>query len=53
MVGRSVSTLQRWDGEGVVPAKRTQTDRRYYTHEDHLVRFGLESRARMDVDADM
>ena len=29
----SVKTLQRWDREGILKAKRTQTDRRFYTEE--------------------
>ena len=29
----SVKTLQRWDREGVLIAKRTLTDRRFYTEE--------------------
>lgn len=33
-IGVSVSTLQRWDREGILPAKRTPTDRRYYTQAD-------------------
>ncbi len=36
MVGRTVSTLQRWDREGTLKAHRTPTNRRYYTHEDYL-----------------
>ncbi|MGD9897354.1 MAG: MerR family transcriptional regulator, partial [Candidatus Methylacidiphilaceae bacterium] len=32
LIGRSVNTLQRWDREGVLLAKRTPTNRRYYTH---------------------
>lgn len=36
LIGRSVSTLQRWDREGVLPARRTPTNRRYYTHDDYL-----------------
>lgn len=35
-VGVCVKTLQRWDREGILPAKRTPTDRRYYTEEDIL-----------------
>src|SRR5258708_39247381 len=33
-VGVSVKALQKWDGIGVLPAKRTITNRRYYTDED-------------------
>ena len=33
-VGVSVKTLQKWDRIGVLPAKRTITNRRYYTDED-------------------
>ena len=29
----SVKTLQRWDREGILIAKRTPTDRRFYTEE--------------------
>jgi len=29
----SVKTLQRWDREGILRAKRTPTDRRFYTEE--------------------
>ncbi len=32
--GVSVKTVQRWDNENIVPARRTDTDRRYYTDED-------------------
>lgn len=32
--GVSVKWLQRLDRSGVLPAKRTSTDRRYYTEED-------------------
>ena len=35
MVGRSVKTLQRWDRDGILVAKRTPTNRRYYTEEDY------------------
>jgi len=28
MVGRTVHTLQRWDREGTLPAKRTSTNQR-------------------------
>jgi putative resolvase len=33
-VGVSVKTIQKWDRIGVLPAKRTITNRRYYTDED-------------------
>lgn len=33
LVRRSVKTLQRWDRDGVLVAKRTSTNRRYYTQE--------------------
>jgi putative resolvase len=33
-VGVSVKTLQKWDRMGVLPAKRTITNQRYYTDED-------------------
>ncbi len=32
----SVKTLQRWDREGILKAKRTPTDRRYYTYDQYL-----------------
>ena len=32
--GVTVKTVQRWDNENIVPARRTDTDRRYYTEED-------------------
>lgn len=34
LVGVTVKTLQRWDREGVLPAKRTLTGKRYYTIAD-------------------
>lgn len=33
-IGVSVSTLRRWDNEGILKARRTQTNHRYYTDED-------------------
>lgn len=32
----SVKTLQRWDRDGLLIAKRTPTDRRYYTYDQYL-----------------
>lgn len=34
----TVRTLQRWDNEGKLPAKRSPTNRRYYT-DDQLIQF--------------
>lgn len=49
MIGRSVNTLQRWDREGVLRAKRTPTNRRYYTHEDYLTIIGGKPKERSIV----
>ena len=49
MIGRSTSTLQRWDRTGILPAKRTLTARRYYTHEDYLSVCGQRPRERINV----
>ena len=32
----SVKTLQRWDREDILKAKRTPTNRRYYTYNQYL-----------------
>ena len=44
-VKRSVHTLQRWDREGKLIAHRTNTNRRYYTHEQFLEVMGLKPEA--------
>ncbi|MHB1781051.1 IS607 family transposase [Acidithiobacillus sp.] len=49
MIGRSVSTLQRWDREGILKARRTPTDRRYYTHDDYLAVIGQKPKERTVV----
>ena len=36
LLGVSVKTLQRWDRENVLKAKRTPTNRRYYTYDQYL-----------------
>ena len=36
LLGVSVKTLQRWDRENILKAKRTPTDRRYYTYDQYL-----------------
>lgn len=38
----SVKTLQRWDREGILVAKRTPTDRRYYTYDQYLEYKGVK-----------
>ena len=37
LLGVSVKTFQRWDRENILKAKRTPTDRRYYTSEDIIL----------------
>ena len=49
MIGRSTQTLQRWDRVGILCAKRTPTDRRYYTHKDYLQVVGQKSKKRISV----
>lgn len=39
----SVKTLQRWDRDGVLKAKRTPTDRRYYTYDQYLEFKGIKN----------
>ena len=39
----SVKTLQRWDRDGILTAKRTPTDRRYYTYDQYLDFIGLKN----------
>jgi predicted site-specific integrase-resolvase len=39
----SVKTLQRWDREEILIAKRTPTDRRYYTYEQYLEFKGIKN----------
>src|SRR5215470_5438866 len=43
LVGKSVNTLQKWDRQGILPAFRSPTNRRYYTHEQYLQYRGLIS----------
>ncbi|WP_138207051.1 IS607 family transposase [Haloimpatiens lingqiaonensis] len=39
----SVKTLQRWDREDILKAKRTPTNRRYYTYDQYLEFKGLKN----------
>jgi putative resolvase len=45
LIGRSVSTLQKWDRKGILKAHRSPTNRRYYTHDQYLVYRGLTAEA--------
>jgi len=45
LIGKSVNTLQKWDRKGILPAFRSPTNRRYYTHEQYLQYRGLISSA--------
>jgi predicted site-specific integrase-resolvase len=40
---KSVKTLQKWDREGVIIARRTPTNRRFYTHAQLLEYFGASA----------
>ena len=42
----SVKTLQRWDREGILVAKRTPTDRRYYTEDQYLEYIGSPTKSK-------
>ena len=42
----SVKTLQRWDREGILVAKRTPTDRRYYTEDQYLEYVGSSTKSK-------
>ena len=39
----SVKTLQRWDRENILKAKRTPTNRRYYTYDQYLKFKGIDN----------
>lgn len=43
LVGVSVKTLQRWDRDGILKAKRTPTNRRYYTYDQYLQFRGIQT----------
>ena len=45
LIGRSVSTLQKWDRKGILKAHRSPTNRRYYTHDQYLAYRGLTAEA--------
>ena len=43
LIGRSVKTLQRWDYEATLIAKRTSKNMRYYTHDQYLEFIGQKA----------
>ena len=43
LIGRTTITLERWDRQGILKAHRTQTGRRYYTHNQYLEVIGQRS----------
>ncbi len=43
LLGVSVKTLQRWDREDILKAKRAPTDRRYYTYDQYLEFKGIKN----------
>ena len=46
LIGRTTTTLQRWDREGILKSHRTITNRRYYTHEQYLQVMGQKTKHR-------
>jgi predicted site-specific integrase-resolvase len=44
LIGKTVTTLQRWDRAGILPAHRAPTGRRYYTHDQYLEYRGLKAK---------
>jgi len=49
LIGRTTGTLQRWNRKGILTAKRTPTNRRYYTYEDDLRANGRRPKERLTV----
>lgn len=41
LIGRKTKTLQKWDREGKLKARRAPNNRRYYTHDQYLAYMGL------------
>ena len=48
-LGVSIKTLQRWDREGVLVAKRTPTNRRYYTEDQYLEYVGSATKSKQKI----
>jgi putative resolvase len=49
LIGKTVSTLQRWDRDGSLTAFRTPSGRRFYTHEQYLAFKGHQSSAKGEI----
>lgn len=49
LINKSVITLQRWDNSGKLVAKRTKTNRRYYTEEQLLEYKGVKATEKSKV----
>lgn len=43
LIGRTTKTLQKWDRDGILPAHRSITNRRFYTHDQYLEVVGRKS----------
>jgi len=43
LIGKSTQTLQRWDRLGTLKAYRSNTNRRYYTHDQYLEYIGQKA----------
>lgn len=48
-LGISIKTLQRWDRDGILVAKRTPTDRRYYTEDQYLEYVGSTTESKRKI----
>lgn len=48
-LGVSIKTLQRWDRDGILVAKRTPTDRRYYTEDQYLEYIGSTTESKRKI----
>jgi len=49
LIGKSVSTLQKWDRKGILKAYRSPTGRRFYTLEQYNEYIEQAKRARNEV----
>ena len=47
-IGRSVSSLQKWDRAGKLKARRTSTNRRFYTDQDFRTVMKMVNESQLD-----